>query len=341
MNLPKLNPKLILNLLILIVAVSIPFLPRVGSSVLGILIIMYVFIIYASAWNLLTYSGQGSLGHAAFLGLGAYSSVLAAKALNLPTLLTLGIGGNTVSIQPTILTVFLGGLVASAVGILIGLTCVRLREWFLAMVTFGFAVIIHTITVELRDISGGHDGLPTKHLVSTTDFLTRYVCEYYILLCFTVLIVYLIHLIIKSKAGLAFEAIRENELEARVMGINTVKYKLIGFALSSFFTGIAGALMIHHIGYLTPDIYSVENSFKPVIYCISGGLFTVEGPIIGTFIITVIWDGLKSLGLVYEHLIIIGLILILTVIFMPRGFISLFRGIHGRLRDIINQDTTP
>jgi branched-chain amino acid transport system permease protein len=119
------------------------------------------------------------------------------------------------------------------------------------------------------------------------------------------------------------------------MGVNTVKYKLIGFALSSFFTGIAGALMIHHTGYLTPDIYSVENSFRPIIYCISGGLFTIEGPVLGTFIITVIWDGLKSFGLVYEHLIIIGLILILVVRFLPRGFVSL----PGKVKSRIGSDS--
>jgi len=136
-------------------------------------------------------------------------------------------------------------------------------------------------------------------------------------------VIYLIYRILKSRLGLAFEAIRENELEARVMGINTVKYKLIGFALSAFFSGIAGALMSHHMGYLTPEVFSVENSFKPIIYCITGGLFTLEGPILGTVIISSLWDGLKSMGLMHLHLVIIGLLLIVIVIFLPKGLISL------------------
>ncbi len=323
----EINPKLAAVSAILLTALAIPYLPVTvtqllpfkGASLLGFLILMYVFIMFASAWNLLTYSGQGSLGHAAFLGIGAYTSAITLRYLKPEPLLF-----NSINLE-VILTVLAGGLATSIVGVFIGLTCVRLREWFLGMVTFGFAVIIHTITTELSDVTGGHDGLPTKHLVTATDFLSRYRMEYYIILVFTVAVIYLIHRILESELGLAFEAIRENELEAKVMGINTVKYKLIGFALSAFFSGIAGSLMYHHVGYLTPEVFSIENSFKPIIYCIVGGLFTVEGPILGTVIISTLWDGLKSLGLTHEHLVIIGLLLIITVIFLPDGLISILR----------------
>ena len=323
-----------ITLLAFVIALSTPYLPESvtqflpfkGATLLGFLTLMYVFIMFASAWNLLTYSGQGSLGHAAFLGIGAYTSAIILKYLK-PELLLF----NSINLE-VILTVLAGGLVASIAGVFIGITCVRLREWFLGMVTFGFAIIISTITTELSGFTGGHDGLPTKHLVTATDFLSRYKMEYYIILIFTVVVIYLIHRILKSRLGLAFEAIRENELEAKVMGINTVKYKLIGFALSAFFSGIAGALMYHHIGYLTPEVFSVENSFKPIIYCIAGGLFTLEGPIVGTVIISALWDGLKSLGLMHEHLVIIGLLLIIIVIFLPSGLISLPRRL-GRKSD--------
>jgi len=330
----KISMKHVVICTILLAALAIPylpvavtqFLPFKGASLLGFLILMYAFIMFASAWNLLTYSGQGSLGHAAFLGIGAYTSAIILRYLKPEPLLF-----NSINLE-VILTVMAGGLAASIVGVFIGLTCVRLREWFLGMVTFGFAIIISTITTELRDITGGHDGLPTKHLVAATDFLSRYKMEYYIILAFTVVVIYLIHRILRSKLGLAFEAIRENELEAKVMGINTVKYKLIGFALSAFFSGIAGALMYHHIGYLTPEVFSVENSFKPIIYCIAGGLFTVEGPVLGTVIISALWDGLKSLGLMHEHLVIIGLLLIIIVIFLPKGLVSLLKKV-GRKSD--------
>ena len=136
----------------------------------------------------------------------------------------------------------------------------------------------------------------------------------------------------KSKIGLALEAIRENELEAKVMGINVVKYKLMAFAVSTFFAGVAGALEIHHFGYITPEVYGIDLSFLPIIYCISGGLFTIEGPILGTILITLLDEGLKNFGFTYERFVIIGLILVLIVIFLPKGFVSIPEKIKSMLK---------
>jgi len=205
-----------------------------------------------------------------------------------------------------------------------------LREWFLAMVTFGFAIIAHTITAELSWITGGWDGLPAKRLIPVT--IPNYIVyEYYTMLLITIAVIVILSLITKSRIGLALEAIRENELEAKVMGINVTSYKLMAFAVSAFFTGIAGALEIHHFGYITPEVYGIDISFWPIIYCISGGLFTIEGPIVGTVIITVLSEGLKSFGWTYERLILIGFILILVVIFLPKGFVSITKKIKSRL----------
>ncbi len=123
-------------------AVVAPFLVT-NVYILNLLSLMLIFIIFSSAWNLLAYSGQGSLGHAAFFGIGAYAStVIAVKS----------------GITPYV-TIFLGAAVAAVIGVLIGLTCVRLKEWFLAMVTFGFAIIVQTIAVSiLAPVTGGWDG---------------------------------------------------------------------------------------------------------------------------------------------------------------------------------------
>ncbi|MGC9443519.1 MAG: branched-chain amino acid ABC transporter permease [Candidatus Methanospirareceae archaeon] len=299
----------------LILALLIPFLVGINTYILTVLIIMFVFIMYASAWNLLTVSGQGSLGHAAFFGIGGYVSAIVANSLGLP------LGA----------TILVGGLFAAVIGLFIGFTCIRLREWFLAMVTFGFAVIAHTITAELSWLTGGWDGIPAKKLISVT--IPNYLLyEYYLMLLLTVAVLGIFYLILKSKMGLALEAIRENELEAKVMGIDVAKYKLTAFAISAYFTGVAGALQIHHFGYITPEIYGVNISFWPIIYCISGGLFTIEGPILGTIFITFLDASLKSFGFTYERLILIGLILILEVIFLPRGLVSLPAKIKSRLK---------
>lgn len=299
----------------LVVALLIPLIFGINHYLLTVLIIMLVFIIYSSAWNLLALSGQGSLGHAAFFGIGGYTSAIIARSLGLHPLVT----------------ILAGGLFAAFIGVLIGLTCVRLREWFLGMVTFGFAIIVHTITTELSWLTGGWDGIPVKKLIPVT--IPNYILyEYYVMLLITVVAIVIIYLITKSRVGLALEAIRENELEAKLMGINIIKYKLLAFAISAFFTGIAGALEIHHFGYITPEVYGIDISFWPIIYSISGGLFTIGGPILGTVVITFIWEVLRSFGLVYEGVVLIGLVLILIVIFLPKGLVSLPEKIKARLR---------
>jgi branched-chain amino acid transport system permease protein len=294
------------TIITLALAIAIPFLTD-SMFILNLLVLMVIFIIFSSAWNLLAYSGQGSLGHAAFFGIGAYASTLIAAKSGLSPFIT----------------VFLGATVAALIGILIGLTCVRLKEWFLAMVTFGFAIIVQTLTVSvLAPITGGWDGIASSRLLSPT--IPGYqLIEYYAVLAISIASILAIWYIMKTRIGLAFLAIRENELEARAAGIDPVRYRLLAFALSAYLAGVAGALQIHHIGYLTPELYGVENSFWPVTYVILGGLGTLAGPVIGTVVLTIIWEGLKATGITFGRYVIVGVILILAIIFLPRGLVSL------------------
>jgi branched-chain amino acid transport system permease protein len=290
----------------LLIAAAIPFLTD-NMFIVNLAVLMLISIIFASAWNLLAYSGQGSLGHAAFFGIGAYGSTLIAVKLG---------------ITPFI-TIFLGAAVAAFIGVLIGLTCVRLKEWFLAMVTFGFAIIVQTLTVSiLAPMTGGWDGVPSPRLVSASIPGYQQI-EYYAILIITIAAIVAIWYIMKSRIGLAFLAIRENETEARAAGIDPVRYRLLAFALSAFIAGVAGALQIHHIGYITPELYGVDNSFWPITYVILGGLGTLAGPVIGTVVLTILWEGLKATGITFARYVIIGVILILTIIFLPRGLVSL------------------
>jgi len=291
---------------VLVIAMAIPFLTD-SMFILNLLVLMLIAIIFSSAWNLLAYSGQGSLGHAAFFGIGAYASTFIAIKSGLTPFIT----------------IFIGAAVAAFIGILIGLTCVRLKEWFLAMVTFGFAIIVQTITVSLlAPVTGGWDGIASPRLISPS--IPGYqLLEYYAILAITVASIVLIWYIMKTRVGLAFLAIRENELEARASGVDPVRYRLLAFALSAYLAGVAGALAIHHIGYLTPEIYGVDNSFWPITYVILGGLGTLAGPIVGTIVLTIIWEGLKETGLTFGRYVIIGVILILVIIFLPKGLVSL------------------
>jgi len=191
------------------------------------------------------------------------------------------------------------------------------------MVTFGFAIIVQTLTVSvLAPFTGGWDGIASPRLVSPS--IPGYqLIEYYAVLVITIASLAAIWYIMRSRIGLAFLAIRENELEARAAGVDPVKYRLIAFAMSAYLAGVAGALQIHHIGYLTPELYGVDNSFWPITFVILGGLGTLAGPVIGTVVLTIIWEGLKMTGLTFGRYVIVGFILILTIIFLPRGLVNL------------------
>jgi branched-chain amino acid transport system permease protein len=312
---------LLATLAALAVALLIPLVTAGNVYFLTVLIIMLIFILFSSAWNFLTYTGQGSLGHAAFFGIGGYISTLVAAGSGLSPYLT----------------IFAGGGAAALVGLFIGVICVRLKEWFLAMVTFGFAIIIQVLVVsQFASATGGWDGISAPRLIpsSVPNYLMY---EYYSILLIVILVILLFRYILNTRIGLAFSAIRENELEARAAGIDPVRYKLLAFMISAFFAGVAGALEIHYLGYITPEIFGIDISFWPIIYSISGGLGTLAGPIIGVVVITLLWDGLQTLGLTYARFIIIGILLILIIIFLPKGLISLPERLEGILRKYLKK----
>jgi branched-chain amino acid transport system permease protein len=284
-----------------------------------------IFAIYASSWNLLASSGQGSLGHAAFLGIGGFVSALIASKAGVPPIVGL----------------FLGSLLSAAVGFLVGLTCVRLKAWFLAMVTFGFSVIIVTIFSELDEFTGAVLGFPTPLIVA------RGLPFYYLTFVIAAVSILAMYLVMKSKIGLAFRAIHQNELEAKMVGINTAKYRLIAFVISTFFAGLAGGLYAQSIQYIQVSVFGAEYSFLPLMMCVIGGLGTIEGPIVGSAIIVAIDSYLPRIdpflnGLLGREGLIpifpavsnvgsplrflgLGLFLLVVVIFAPKGVAPLIK----------------
>ena len=318
------SPKFLLPLVLFVAVVLLP-LVQSDPYILRVITIIGIYVIYSSGWNLLAHSGQVSLGHAAFFGVSAYAS----------TLLVMYTG-----INPWV-GILAGSAVAAGLGLLVGLTCVRLREWFLAMVTFGFALILQALTNEFQDITYGTSGFAPQQLFSSA---THY---YYTVLLLATASVAIIYFIMRSKTGLAFKAIGENEVEAKMMGVNSTKYKLIAFMISTLFAGLAGAFFGHYTTWLSTGIYNVDNSFLPLIICIIGGLGTIEGPIIGSALIILIQETLSRFDNVLNYLfgslfpavsnvgsplriIFLGVFLVLVVIFLPKGISSLFQKITKR-----------
>jgi branched-chain amino acid transport system permease protein len=305
----------------------LPLFIRSEYIVGNVLTVMIIFAIYASSWNLLAFSGQGSLGHAAFLGIGAFASALIAIKLGLPPIIGL----------------FLGSLLSAGIGLLIGLACVRLKAWFLAMVTFGFSVIAVTIISQFDAVFGGMIGFPTPTIVPQT------LPFYYATLIIAAVSIGAIFLVMQSKLGLTFKAIRENEPEAKMIGINTGKYKLFAFIISTFFAGLAGGLYTESILFTQVSIFEPYYSFLPLMMSVMGGLGTIEGPIIGSVIIVFIdsflpltdkflqplsplFPGVSNPG-PSLRLVGLGLFLIVVVIFLPKGITSLLHKAYDYFRE--------
>ena len=314
-------------LAVVVLVALLPLFVRNEYLVGSVFTDMIIFALYASSWNLLAYSGQGSLGHAAFLGIGGFASALLATKLGVPPIVGL----------------FVGGLISAGIGFLVGLACVRLKAWFLAMVTFGFAVITVTIISQFDEIFGGMIGFATPSIVPRgTPF-------FYATLTITTVSIAAIYLVMKSKWGLAFKAIHENELEAKMIGINTAKYRLLAFVISTFFAGVAGCLLTENQLIISTDIFKIDNSFLPLIMAVVGGLGTLEGPIIGSIVITSIEKFkdvanpiLQPLSPLFRGVTIVGptltlvglgIFLILVVLFLPQGITSLLHKIYDYLRE--------
>jgi branched-chain amino acid transport system permease protein len=210
------------------------------------------------------------------------------------------------------------------------------------MVTFGFSVIAETLFSHFDDVTHGVLGFRTPLLIpSGLPF-------YYFAVFVACISVAVIYFIMNSKMGLAFKAIHQNVSEASMIGINTAKYKLYAFVISTFFAGLSGAIYAHFLRYISVTVFAADNSFKPLMISVIGGLGTIEGPIIGSIIIVFIdsllpnIDGALQLALsplfpavsnVGPPLRFLGLgiFLVVVVVFLPKGVTSLLHQLYDYL----------
>jgi len=316
----------ILYILMVLIGLLLPLFIT-DDFTIRVLTLTFFYIMFAASWNLLAYSGQASLGHAAFLGIGGFASTI---------IVTKGIS--------PIIGVFSGALTAAFVGLLLGIICVRLREWFLGLVTFGFAIIMAALVNESSifisainnifdmigiscsldpNMLGGSFGIYSPHIASPQHY-------YYLFLFTMVATILSTHLIFRSRIGFAFAAIRENEAEASMMGVDITRYKLIAFIISTFMAGFAGALFAPFNYFINPDVFSIHYSFMPIIMTISGGIGTVGGPVIGGLVINLLWEKMGLMEMSIGRFLILGIILILEILFLQKGLMPLIKKIWNR-----------
>lgn len=274
----------------------------------------------ASSWDILSgYTGQLSFGHAAFYSIGAYSAVI-------PVI--------RYGVSPWI-GLLLGGTIAAVMSLAIGLPSLRLRGHYLALATLGFSETVRLISLNWMEVTRGPMGLwgysTFPGVPMPVTFLTK-MCYYYIALALLLLGVFVMYMLgERSRIGLSFKAIREDETFAKIMGIDTTFHKLLGFFLSAFFAGVAGAFYAFYINLINPQLAHPINSGFVVGMAIVGGMGTIIGPVIGAILLEISYEFMRIFGVVY-NLIAVGLLIMIFTLFFPRGIMGFLYGLGKRFK---------
>jgi branched-chain amino acid transport system permease protein len=267
-----------------------------------------IFAILASSWNIIGgYTGYASFGNIVFFGLGAYTTAI------LMTNYSFGF-------FPSLL---LSGLVGGAYGYLTGLPILRLKGHYFAIATLGLAEATLALVQNLG-ITEGNSGMYLPMPDLSMDASYRFF--FYVSLGVLVILLLVTWLMLKSKLGYGLIAIREDEDAANSIGINTTLFKSTAFSLSGIFSGFAGAIYAYQQGFIKPGpVFNVASTVKMIVMAVFGGIGSLWGPTIGAVVIEVI-DNFLSAHFLVIHAIFFSSIIILVILFAPRGIYDIFSG---------------
>ena len=274
----------------------------------------YVLILCTASLGLMTltgFTGQVSLGHASFVAIGAYGHAW---------LMAQGV--------PFLLALPLAGLIAAAAGLVVGIPAIRVSGLYLAMVTLAFAIVVEQLIGMWRGVTGGFMGMlvETPRIFGVPVGAPR--MFYYVSLTVAVLVLLALANLMRSGLGRAFIGVRDSEAAAYSLGIEVSRVKIGAFGLSAGITGLAGALMAHHIGYLTPDAFTLLLSLDLVLMVVIGGLGSLRGAILGAILISLLPNAVAALKSLLPaamarqsglEIFVAGLVLAVFVLFEPTG----------------------
>lgn len=306
--------------LLLVACLVAPFF--LSSYMVYLLSLLAIYSIVAIGLNILMgYAGQISVGHTGFFAIGAYASAIGMLRLGLPFWVS----------------VPLAGLVSAAIGFLLGVPALRLSGFYLAVATLGFGIAVPLVILNTQSISGGHMGLNPPRPSAFGFQFSSDLSYFYIAFGSLLLLLAVACWLLSTKAGRAWVALRDSETAAQAMGINLAYYKTLAFAVSGFYTGIAGALNGHLITSIQPEGYTFTQSIQFLTFIVVGGMASLPGSIMGVVFLTVVQQllsfGFPGLESRFKDLpaIMYGLFLILCVMFLPGGL----AGIVGKAQDLI------
>jgi branched-chain amino acid transport system permease protein len=338
-----------INAILGVIVVVLLFLfPRFVESTyaLHIMILIFINIVMGSSWNILGgYTGQYSVGHSAYFGMGAYTTMILMQFRQIPPWYG----------------VWAGMLSALVIALVIGSICFRLRGPYFVLASIAVAEIFRVSALNLKDVTNGAEGILTTEIppfkIGTTvitDFSSK-VPFYYTGLVFVLVVILVTWLVQHSKPGYFFQAIREDQDAANSLGINLTIYKNLALSISAIFTSLAGSLYALYVGFIDPTtVLSLELSVSIVLICIIGGIGTIMGPVIGALVLVPLSEALRSnyvgetltkSGLVsadsalgnfltenlsHAHVLIYGILVVVVILFMPDGILGFFKKFAAR-----------
>ncbi len=288
-----------------------------GNYWLGVANLIGITIIAATGLNILTgYCGQLSIGHTAFMAVGAFTSAILTSRFDVPFLFSL----------------IAAGIVAGIIGVLVGIPSLRVKGFYLAISTIAAYFIIMWVINHWSNVTGGFMGMavPPANILGF-NFISQ-TSYFYLILTITALVIFGAKNLARTRVGRAFIAVRDNDLAAEVMGINLFNYKLLAFFIGCFLAGIAGALTAHWVGFISGENFSLTESILYVGMIIIGGMGSTTGPIFGAIFIRLLGEAVTRLVPVLESSLslpsgfatglgpmLFGLVIILFLILEPRG----------------------
>lgn len=289
-----------------------------------------VAIVAAVGLNILTgFAGQISLGHAAFVGIGAYTAAILATRLNLPFLLSLP----------------LSGLSAAFFGMIVGGPSMRMKGLYLCIATLAAQVIFEFIFVHWESMTGGIRGINLPSPVVFGVTLDNEFKFYFVTLPVVIIVVAAARNIFRTRVGRAFIAIRDRDISAELMGINLFRYKMYAFGISSFIAGIAGCLWVNFLRTVTPEHFPLLESVRYLAMIIVGGLGSILGAIYGAIFMTLVPEFLKNtLGLLAHQFpkamsylfpmqeVVFGLLIVVFLVLEPHGLAEIWRRVKDYFR---------
>ncbi len=287
-------------------------LPRVVNPYhFQILMLIGINVVLAVSLNLVNgFTGQFSIGHAGFMAVGAYASAMFTIKLGQPMAASMhGVPLPVAQGLALLMALVAGGLLAAAAGWLVGLPSLRLRGDYLAIVTLGFGEIIRVVILNV-DAIGGARGLPGIPAYATFFWVFGAVAA----------VIALARNLAHSSHGRALFAIRDDEVAAEALGVDTTQYKVLAFVLGAFFAGVAGGLFAHFLSYLNPSSFTFLKSIEVIAMVVLGGMGSISGSVIAAIVLTLLPEVLRSLK--DFRMVIYALMLIVLMITRPQGLMG-------------------